>query len=582
MKKKNANEKRSPSEKVKPTGNKSNSTARGIRSKKGSKLNEDGFDRTNEPVEEAFYASALYDFLYPLRPVGNQWVAQYIIILFALIIRAAVGLGPYSGYNTPPLYGDFEAQRHWMEITQYLPISQWYWFDLDYWGLDYPPLTAYHSYILGKLGGFFYPPWFTLNESRGIETDGIKTYMRLTVLLSEALIYIPAIFSFTKWIGKYRRQSPIGQYMAAAAILFQPALMLIDHGHFQYNSVMLGLMVYAVNYLLEESYCLAALYFVLSICFKQMALYYSPIIFAYLLSRSLFYPKLFNVPMLASIGVTTIATFATIFAPLYLFGGNDNLGNVLQAIRRIFPFSRGIFEDKVANFWCVTNVLYKYKLMFTQEQLQFYSLIATAAGFLPAMLMTLIYPRKTVLIYSLIACSMSFFLFSFQVHEKTILLPLLPATLLYTSSKWDVLSMASWINNVGLFTLWPLLKKDGLILQYGVLLFLSNWLIGNFSFITPKFLPKVLTPGPSISTVAKNYHHRSLLPNNILWKIIIVTSYIVMGIIHILDLFVAPPERYPDIWVLANCALGFGCFVLFWFWSYYKLFAVRKQSIRDL
>ena len=133
MKKKNANEKRSPSEKVKPTGHKSNSTARGIRSKKGSKLNEDGFDRTNEPVEEAFYASALYDFLYPLRPVGNQWVAQYIIILFALIIRAAVGLGPYSGYNTPPLYGDFEAQRHWMEITQYLPISQWYWFDLDYW-----------------------------------------------------------------------------------------------------------------------------------------------------------------------------------------------------------------------------------------------------------------------------------------------------------------------------------------------------------------------------------------------------------------------------------------------------------------
>jgi hypothetical protein len=49
------------------------------------------------------------------------------------------------------MFGDFEAQRHWMEITSHLPISQWYFYDLPYWGLDYPPLTAYHSCILGKM-----------------------------------------------------------------------------------------------------------------------------------------------------------------------------------------------------------------------------------------------------------------------------------------------------------------------------------------------------------------------------------------------------------------------------------------------
>lgn len=49
------------------------------------------------------------------------------------------------------MFGDFEAQRHWMEITSHLPISQWYFYDLPYWGLDYPPLTAYHSWILGKM-----------------------------------------------------------------------------------------------------------------------------------------------------------------------------------------------------------------------------------------------------------------------------------------------------------------------------------------------------------------------------------------------------------------------------------------------
>lgn len=55
------------------------------------------------------------------------------------------------GFNVPPMFGDFEAQRHWMEITIHLPISQWYFYDLEYWGLDYPPLTAYHSWLLGKM-----------------------------------------------------------------------------------------------------------------------------------------------------------------------------------------------------------------------------------------------------------------------------------------------------------------------------------------------------------------------------------------------------------------------------------------------
>jgi len=49
------------------------------------------------------------------------------------------------------MYGDFEAQRHWMELTIHLPVSLWYFYDLQWWGLDYPPLTAYHSWLLGKM-----------------------------------------------------------------------------------------------------------------------------------------------------------------------------------------------------------------------------------------------------------------------------------------------------------------------------------------------------------------------------------------------------------------------------------------------
>lgn len=42
-----------------------------------------------------------------------------------------------------------------MEITFNLPIKEWYVNstrnDLNYWGLDYPPLTAYHSYVMGYM-----------------------------------------------------------------------------------------------------------------------------------------------------------------------------------------------------------------------------------------------------------------------------------------------------------------------------------------------------------------------------------------------------------------------------------------------
>lgn len=71
--------------------------------------------------------------------------------LFLVLVKYCIGLHPHSGHGAPPMYGDYEAQRHWMEITLHLPLRDWYRYDLQYWGLDYPPLTALHSLALGKL-----------------------------------------------------------------------------------------------------------------------------------------------------------------------------------------------------------------------------------------------------------------------------------------------------------------------------------------------------------------------------------------------------------------------------------------------
>lgn len=75
-------------------------------------------------------------------------------LLLRLVSIFSLEKGPlpddnFIGYNTPPMYGDYEAQRHWMELTTHLPLRQWYTYDLQYWGLDYPPLTAYVSWLCG-------------------------------------------------------------------------------------------------------------------------------------------------------------------------------------------------------------------------------------------------------------------------------------------------------------------------------------------------------------------------------------------------------------------------------------------------
>ena len=60
---------------------------------------------------------------------------------------------------------------------------------------------------------------------------------------------------------------------------------------------------------------------------------------------------------------------------------------------------------------------------------------------------------QTILLLALLNSSMSFFLFSFQVHEKTILLPLLPLTLLLSTAPHDssTFKLGVLANNVGMF-----------------------------------------------------------------------------------------------------------------------------------
>jgi alpha-1,3-glucosyltransferase len=207
--------------------------------------------------------------------------------------------------------------------------------------------------------------WFQLHESRGLDDEHLKTFMRLTVVVSEYLIYVPAVVIFVRAYGRKAGLNSYDRAIALGAILLQPGLILVDHGHFQYNSVMLGFAFLALDCFITDHILWGSFFFVLSLCFKQMALYYAPVVFAYLLGLCVF-PRL-DIRRLFCLGLVVIGTFSLMLAPLVLLGGVEQIG---QCLFRVFPFARGLWEDKVANFWCATNVVIKYKRLFAPATLQ--------------------------------------------------------------------------------------------------------------------------------------------------------------------------------------------------------------------
>ncbi|KAF0512370.1 ALG6, ALG8 glycosyltransferase [Gigaspora margarita] len=467
----------------------------------------------------------------------ESW-STIITSIFALYVRWAVGLNPYSGYNTPPMYGDYEAQRHWMELTLHIPINRWYYYDLDWWGLDYPPLTAYVSWICGKIGSILDPTWFALDSSRGYESDESKLFMRSTVLICDYLIYVPAVLVFVNWW--FAGNSWKKRELAVLLILLQPALILIDHGHFQYNSVMLGLTLWAVNCFFYDHDVLGSIFFCLALSFKQMALYFAPAIFSYLLGKCIKN----DIRGVMKLGITVIVTFGIVFYPFL-----GSLEQISQVIIRIFPLQRGLYEDKVANIWCAINVIIKLREIFDINLLAKISLITTLFAILPSCIYLGSNPDKRYLIYGLANSSLAFFLFSFQVHEKSILLPALPICLLIL----DDVFWCSWFINVAIFSMFPLLKKDKLILSYFIVWLMWNW-IG--SFIKKDTKPIIL-------------------------KYLSWLSYFVMALIHILEFNIPPPKRYPDIYVVLNVIFSAVMFTIFLFYFNYQQiisFIIKRKA----
>jgi alpha-1,3-glucosyltransferase len=208
------------------------------------------------------------------------------------------------------------------------------------------------------------------------------------------------------------------------------------------------------------------------------------------------------------------AAFAVLWSPFA-----DDFGAVKQVLSRLFPVSRGVFEDKVANFWCSVSPFLKLKETMAVERLFGLCAAATLSAMTPSVLLLLARPSPRMFILSLANTSLAFFFFAFQVHEKNILMPLLPISLLWGHHS----VLVTWTTSIACFSMFPLLQRDGLALAYfacmGLLLAGGEW--GFWSRL-------------------------SLFP--------------VVGI-HFMLAFVDPPAHLQHLWVLACTVYSFSMFV---------------------
>ena len=526
--------------------------------------------------------------------------ASQALLIKAINVAAAVALAIYlfvgsplfghSGKGTPPMFGDFEAQRHWMEVTVNLPLGEWYWHtkrnDLLYWGLDYPPLTAYVSYMFGRVAQWLVPELVELTTSRGCESSGCVNFMRMSVILCDFLVYIPAaawIASTMPAPAEQKNSKRISTYESLMlCVALHPTRLLIDHGHFQYNGVCIGLTLIAMVSICRDYDVLGSVFFCLALNFKQMTLYYAPVFFFVLLGKTVKTERdkgfIAGLGHFMRVGGSVIATFCVLWAPFCLYPMDEETcgTTLLQVLHRLFPFARGIFEDKVANIWYLMSILMDFREWAEVEQLARVSLLFTLVLLAPIGVALLgsssryqkdtrsegganIQITLTTFLLALVASSLAFFLASFQVHEKSLLLALVPSLVLpyirlQDGTKGELPSSRGryddtfdvfvvWFQLVGLFTMHPLLVKDGQLIPYWLCFFIMVLFYRRpLGLVIPQF--------QSISMSTAGISTSKTECFSLFSGIFITLSLLGIVLLHTLQM-VYPAllhERYPDIY----------------------------------
>ncbi len=181
-----------------------------------------------------------------------------------------MGLSPYSGEGMPPKFGDFEVHRYWMETTFHYPMNKWYsdgeHMNTTWAPLDYPPLCAYSHWFMAQIISKIAPDAIKPASSYGYNGSLYRSTMRTTLIILELLALFPPFLKLL--VALYPKASTTTRRLYFCVILTLPSAIFIDHAHFQPNSAMHGMVLWAVYFMITSRIEWAVVFMVSAVSFK--------------------------------------------------------------------------------------------------------------------------------------------------------------------------------------------------------------------------------------------------------------------------------------------------------------------------
>jgi len=404
------------------------------------------------------------------------------MLMSAILAASCVKLLYLPSYRST----DFEVHRNWLAVTSNSSISKWYVEDTSPWTLDYPPFFAWFELILSKAAFFFDPDMLKI-ENLDYSSDKTILFQRLSVIVTDI------IFAVGAWRCslnlKHLKLSNVGgvskDTVTFLLLMSNFGLFVIDQIHFQYNGFLFGVLLLSISCLMEESFLLGGFWFAVLLNLKHIYVYVAPAYFIYLLRSYCFTSRSKSIALrnfspvrLIRLGALVIFVFCLSFGPF--------IHQIEQVVSRLFPFKRGLCHAYWApNFWAGYNMADKILSIvlkhfgYLDSSFKVASMtgglvqdiehavlpsvpplatfLLTFASMVPAMVKLWLSPYSFVdFLRCLTMCGWCSFLFGWHVHEKAILIVIIPLALLAVVSKQEA-KYFLLLSITGHFSLFPLL-----------------------------------------------------------------------------------------------------------------------------
>ncbi|KAM4620943.1 dolichyl pyrophosphate Glc1Man9GlcNAc2 alpha-1,3-glucosyltransferase [Polymixia lowei] len=416
-------------------------------------------------------------------PVVDRWswfpaVALGVSLLKCLFINA---------YHST----DFEVHRNWLAITHSLPVSRWYYENTSEWTLDYPPLFAWFEYGLSHVARHFDKDMLAV-ENLNYASPTTVLFQRLSVIFTD-VVFIYAVRECCRSVGQDRGSKDLLRqpcFILAVLLLWNCGLLIVDHIHFQYNGFLFGILLLSVARHLQSRHLQGALLFAVLLNLKHIYLYIAPAYGIYLLKTYCFTQnntdgsvrwRSFSPARLLALGAIVVSVCALSFGPFIA------MGQLPQVLSRLFPFKRGLCHAYWApNIWALYNMVDKalsvlgvrLKLLdaarrpqasmtgglvqeFQHDVLPSISppitLACTLLSILPAVVSLWLRPLGARgFVRCVVLCALGSFMFGWHVHEKAVLMAILPLSILAVENREDA-GIFLVLATTGHYSLFPLL-----------------------------------------------------------------------------------------------------------------------------